>query len=310
MVEKSCSAPTICYNHRVKRIIFHASIVGLLAWMPLTVASEQAPVPPAASETAVDLMKMERDARCGQILVTGIVGGTPMRLMLDTGATHTVLHEESAAKLKQAQWVDTSRMMFRGNSAQIPKLVLTSLLVGPGESDMHPIMVMNLDAVRSMMVEKVDGIVGMDFLSSLPFTFDFSRQEYYWGMPEGGQLFPIPGEKEASGRVVLHLKSGDKELSLLLDTGSSVTRLCAEDWAPGAAGEISAHIGNIDTAKQARMIEGKPGELSIAPGIALQGVTPLLCERGEITMLGLDALKDSVLIHIPGAPGTGFFMRP
>ena len=48
------------------------------------VLGPQAPAP-AAENKALDLMQMERDARCGQILVTAIVGGTPMRMLLDTG---------------------------------------------------------------------------------------------------------------------------------------------------------------------------------------------------------------------------------
>lgn len=284
-------------------------MMGLLAGIPLAEASGSVAAAPAVKDTAVDLTIMERDARCGQIVVNVIAGGTPMRFMLDTGATHTVLHEESATNLKQAQWVDTSSMRFRGNSAQIPKIVLAPLQVGPGESECHPIMVMNLGAVRSMMAEKVDGIVGMDFLNALPFTFDFRNKEYYWGLPQGGNLTPIPGEKEASGRIFMQLKSGDKDVRLLLDTGSSVTRICTEDWAPGVAGEINAHIGDIDTASQARIVEGKPGELSVTPGLKLAGLTPLLCERGELTMLGLDALGDATLIHIPGTPGTSFFLH-
>lgn len=287
-----------------------ASMMGFQVVLPQAAGNEPLAPAPAAENKVLDLMQMERDARCGQILVTAIVGGTPMRMLLDTGATHTVLHEESTGRLKQARWLDTSKMVIRGNSSQVPKLVLTSLQVGPGESTMHPVMVMNLGAVRSMMAEKVDGIVGMDFLSSLPFTFDFRNNEYYWGIPAGSKLIPVPGEKEASGRIFLQLKSGDKNIRLLLDTGSTVTRVCTEDWVPGVAGELNARIGNIDTATQARMIEGKPGELSITPALQLKDVTPLLCERGETTMLGLDALKDSVLIHIPGAPGTGFFMQP
>ncbi len=292
------------------KVMFLASMMGFQIVMPQAVGNEPQAPSPVKENRELDLMKIERDARCGQILVTAVVGGTPMRLLLDTGATHTVLHEESTGKLKQARWLDTSNMVIRGNSSQVPKLVLTSLQVGPGETPSHPIMVMNLGAIRSMMDEKVDGIVGMDFLSSLPFTFDFRNNEYYWGTPAGSSLIPVPGEKEASGRIFLQLKSGNHRMRLLLDTGSTVTRVCAEDWVPGASGEINARIGNIDTATQARMIEGKPGEMSLAPALSLKDVTPLLCERGEVTMLGLDALKNSVLIHIPGAPGTGFFMQP
>ena len=42
-----------------------------------------------------------------------------------------------------------------------------------------------------------------------------------------------------------------------------------------------------------------------------RGVKPLLCGPNELTMLGLDALKDSVLIHVPveTVPGGVFLMK-
>ena len=265
----------------------------------------------AVAVSAEALMQMSRDARCGQVLVTAYVGGTPLRMMLDTGATHTVLHEESAARLQNVQWIDTSRMKFRGNSTQNIKMLVGSLQAGPGESPQHPMMVLNLAAVRSMMEEKIDGIIGMDFLGSMPFTFDFKTNEYYWGVPEGGKAVPVPVVTEPSGRVHLLATCGGKQLKVLLDTGSTVTRVRQEDWAPGVAGAINAHIGDVDTAIQQQMVEGKPGDMELAPGVVLRGVTPLLCGEKELTMLGLDALKDSVLIHVPSptAPGGVFLMQ-
>lgn len=245
------------------------------------------------------LMKMERDSRCGQILVTGLVGGTPLRLMLDTGATHTVLHTESAAKLKNVRWVDTSMMRFLSNSAQVPKMLMTSLLVGPGESPVHPMVVMDLSAVRNMLAEKVDGIVGMDFLASLPFTYDFGKNEFYWGMPAGLSVVPLRTEPIGGGRMNVLLNCGGKELKLVLDTGSTITRVPAESWAPGAAGEITAQIGNVDAAAEQKLIEGKPGDIEVGPGVVLRGVAPLLGGKDEPAVLGLDALKDMVLIHMP-----------
>ena len=118
-----------------------------------------------------DLMSMTQDARCHQIVVTCLINGSPMRMMLDTGATHTVLHAESAARVPQAQWIDTSKIKFRGNSSQQPRLLAAALQVGPALSETHPIMVLRLDAVRGMMAEPIDGIVGMDILGQVPFTF-------------------------------------------------------------------------------------------------------------------------------------------
>lgn len=270
--------------------------------------------PETRSEDAVAfLMKMERDARCGQILVNCLIDGTPMRMMLDTGATHTVLHEGSVAKLKKPQWKDTSRITFKGNSRQIPKMLTAAVQVGPGLASGHPVIVLNLGAVRSMMAEKIDGIVGMDILGSLPFTFDFrGKAECFWGVPAKGELVPVPGRADRNGRLIMRLKSGNREIELLLDTGSSVTRICADDWTPGAAGEITAHIGDVDKAGKSKIIQGKAGSLEVVPEFSLNNVQPLLCPRGELTMLGLDALTGTALIHLPATDspyGTFYLAR-
>lgn len=274
-------------------------ILGALFSTEIQAGTETKPAGTRQEDAAAYLMKMERDARCGQVLVNCLIDGTPMRMMLDTGATHTVLHEGSVGKLKNPRWLDTSRMVFKSNSTQIPKMLVASAQVGPGVSPKHPVIVVSLDAVRGMMAEKIDGIVGMDILGSLPFTFDLRNKTCFWGVPENVSLVPISGKRDNNGRLIMQAKSGKKTIELLLDTGSSVTRICADDWAPGAAGEISAHIGNVDKAGQAKMIQGKPGSLEIVPGFSLNKVEPLLCPRGEITMLGMDALAGTALIHLP-----------
>lgn len=285
-----------------------ALLFTLLCSLTVTAAPEQAA--PVAQPSAEDLLKIESDARCGQLLVTAMVGGQPMRMMLDTGATHTVLHEESAAKIKTGRFIDTSRMFLRRNTTQSPKMLLASLLVGPGEADMHPMPVINLNAVRNMLAEKVDGIVGMDFLGALPFTYDFGKKEYYWGIPEGAELVPLRTEPAGGGRVNVLMTCGGKELKLLLDTGSTITRVPSEEWVPGVGAEIIAQIGNVDSASEQKLLEGKPADIEIAPGVVLHGVAPLLGAPGEPAILGLDALKNSVLVHVPSSKVQGgkFFM--
>ena len=286
-------------------VLFQMMVAGLVL-VPVVAESENTAV---VQPAPVDIMSMNRDSRCGQVLVTALINGVPMRMMLDTGATHTVLHEESVAKLGEVQWIDTSKMQFRGNANQRPKLLVAPMQVGPGEAPMHPMMVLNLGAVRSMLAEPVDGIIGMDFLKFLPFTFDFRKNEFYWGFPGDASLVPVPCEAEPSGRVHWQLSCAGKEIKLLLDTGSTVTRICTADWAPGAAGEITAHIGDVNAAEHQQLVEGKPGDLTVAPGVTLKGVRPLLCSSEELTMLGIDALRQSVLVHLPdpNTPG-GIFL--
>lgn len=60
-----------------------------------------------------------------------------------------------------------------------------------------------------------------------------------------------------------------------------------------------ARLGNEDSTKQQHMTEGAAGDLEIAEGVSLKNVTPLLDEPGHSELLGLDALKDSMLIHLP-----------
>lgn len=270
----------------------------LLLALPCLAAENTQPAP-AAQAPAVDLMTMNQDARCRQVIVTCLVNGAPMRMMLDTGATHTVLHEESAARVPQAFWIDTSNMLFRGNSAQQPRLLIASLHAGPAESDKHPMMVMNLSAVRSMMAEPIDGIIGMDILGQVPFTFDLANNELYWGVPSGRELVPLYAVPDGTGRVVVQGKCGDKVAQMLLDTGSSVTRIATGQWAPGAGATVGAQMGNVDKAQSIQVVEGKPGDLELGPGVVIPGFVPILCEASEHPMLGMDALQGLTLVHVP-----------
>ena len=258
------------------------------------------PAPSAQVAPAVDLMTMTQDTQCHQVVVTCLVNGQPMRMMLDTGATHTVLHEESAARLKNAKWVDTSKMKFRGNSSQRPRLVLASLQAGPAESSKHPVMVLNLGAVRSMMAEKIDGILGMDILASVPFTFDMRSGDCYGGVPEGGvELVPMNVVPDGTGRVLVLGKNGDKTARLLLDTGSSVTQVPVEQWAAGEGEEIKAQMGNVDVSGGISVVEGKAGDMELGPGVYVRGLQPIICGESGFPMLGMDGLKGVVLVHVP-----------
>lgn len=281
----------------------------MLLVLPCVAADETQPQVPTQTE-AVDIMSMKQDARCHQVVVTCLVNGAPMRMMLDTGATHTVLHEESAARVPQAHWVDTSKMKFRGNSSQQPKLLLANLQTGPAESENHPVMVMNLGAVRSMMAEAIDGIIGMDLLGQLPFTFDMRSKECYWGIPTGGEFVPLYAAPDGKGRFIVQARCQGKPVHMLLDTGSSVTRVFTAEWTPGKGKEIGAQIGDIDSATGIKVLEGNPGDMELGPGVSVQGVTPILCEPNDVPMLGMDGLKGAVLIHVPTAesPSGAFFL--
>lgn len=280
-------------------------MMGLLSFS-VVIADEQT----LAVTPEVDVMTMVQDARCKQIVVTCLINNQPMRMMLDSGATHTVLHTESAARLEGAQRIDTSAMQFRGNSQQRPEMLVASLLAGPATAPQHLFLVLDLSAVRGAMAEPIDGILGMDVLGSVPFTFDQRKNEFYWGVAPGTKMVPLRGKQDRFGRWMVQSVCQGKPLELLLDTGSSVTRVYEADWAPGTGEIIEAHVGDVDTAAQISVREGAAADLDVAEGMVLPGVKPIFGRPGEPPVLGMDALRGAVLVHLPTeeSPYGAFFL--
>lgn len=256
-----------------------------------------------------DLMTMTQDARCHQVLVTCLVGGEPVRMMLDTGASHTVLHKQSADRLKNVHRPDTSMMNFRGNARQQPELLTAALQVGSLKLAEHTCLVMDLSPVRAAMATPPDGILGMDVLGVLPFTFDQRNGAFYWGLPPVKQGVQLNGRSDRFGRLWVDAECMGKNLVLLLDSGSTVTRMPAELWPAGAAESATVQVGDVNTAAHLQVQLGKPADLSVAPGMVLCAVNPVLTP-GQSPVLGMDALRDVALVHVPvkGSPCGVFFI--
>ena len=109
--------------------------------------------------------------------------------------------------------------------------------------------------------------------------------------------------------MFVRLQCCGKPLELLLDTGSSVTRVYADEWVAGKAKTVSARLGDVDKAGRAEVMTGKSADLELAPGVILPDIEPLFCPRQDRSMLGMDALQGRVLIHLPGrqSPYGSFF---
>lgn len=262
--------------------------------------------------TMPDTMTMTQDARCRQVLVNCVVNGVPMRMMLDTGATNTVLHRESLKKLKNPHRLDTSNMQFRGNANERPDVYLLNLqFAGSAAVRNHPVMALSLEGARSMMDEQIDGIIGMDILGAMPFTFDVSNGRLHWGLPEEDlKLVPLHGRLDDGGRLILSVECDGKKHEILLDSGSTLTRLPAAAWPAGAAHEVDMNVSDVNAAASLKATVGAPGTVKFAPGVEVQGVTPVFCGDEEPTILGMDILSRVRLVHVPSSshPSGYFFI--
>lgn len=282
-------------------------VLSLLSLSIVYAASESLPPTEAEatvieSQEALSLMQITQDSRSLQLIANARINGVPMRLMIDTGATHTVLHSGSVDKLPSVKWIDMGQNI-QTNAKQSMRMMIASLHVGPGESDEHPIVVMDLSGIRSAMLtpNTLDGVLGMDMLNHLPFTFNFAKKEFNWGAPNPGAqlLVPLTGERDASGRLMMPVTCCDKTFSLLLDTGSSITRVLPSDWVPGKGATIQGKLIDVNTAGHITTQGGAPSDLTLAEGLTAKALMPLLCNEGELPMLGLDALKTFTLVHFP-----------
>lgn len=289
-----------------RRPFFCRAFLFAAQWGALVLCGAAATAEAAGADPAP---AMRQDANCRQILAVCRVNGTPLLMMLDTGASHTVLHTESAAKLRGTAKVDASAIQIRGNAQQRPELLLADIEAGGASFPRSLALALDLQAVRSMMHEKIDGILGMDILSRLSFTIN-QQQGSCWGTPgAAGQAPPIPmqGRRDAFGRLIATVHCQGKPVEALLDTGCTVSQFPAAVWPTEAGKSHAVRVGDVNAASTVSKPVAKRGDLELAPGAAQKDLQPGICAEGEPALLGMDALRDFALIH---TPADGFRLLP
>lgn len=278
--------------------IYATACLLALNLLPLAAAeSAAAPAPAAAAEPA-----MLRDARCGQVLVRCTMNGVPLRLMLDTGATHTVLDPATLAKIPGAQKMDTTGMQFNSSSSRnVPDIYLMQTEAGGRTFSPHPVLVLPLGGVRQMLATPIDGILGMDVLKHLSFTLDFRPNgQSHWGEANDGTAIHLNARPDDNYCPMLTVKVGEKEISnVLLDSGSSATIFAAEDWSAGAERTVTVQTADVNGGRAEGMSIGKEMTVELAPG-AEQQVRPQLrdAKRSDAAgLIGVDTLRGFRLIY-------------
>lgn len=100
------------------------------------------------------------------------------RLILDTGATNTIISEKTAAELG-LQGGDVRRGTARvadGRSVPSCEVTLDSMKVGPKELSRAPVAIIPFAGKR----EDHDGLLGMSFLKAFRYQVDVSGQKIVW----------------------------------------------------------------------------------------------------------------------------------
>jgi len=133
-----------------------------------------------------EAMELERKALITPVFISGrqvfvpvkIVNGsaeTEAMLLLDTGASTSVITPEVAARLNIEQSENARAKVVGGRVLRVKRTILGQMQVGPVRRSAQEVMIISQRGGGFG-----DGLLGMDFLAGLKYTIDFRKQTINW----------------------------------------------------------------------------------------------------------------------------------
>jgi predicted aspartyl protease len=120
----------------------------------------------------------------GHFAIDGTAGAIALTLILDTGASHTILDVRRAARFGLVLRQERGRATGLGVSDQpVASAVLRNVTVGPMQWDSLAVSVLDLahvnQTLQQMRVAPVDGIMGADLLLRRQAIIDYGTTRLY-----------------------------------------------------------------------------------------------------------------------------------
>lgn len=251
----------------------------------------------ASSEAAPVLC----DPASGQLIAACEVEGQTVRMIVDTGASHTTLDEMFARRAFPHLPVTDVQLSGKTNVKRAPKLMKGRFRAGRIFVRDHPLFLVDLSEANGMLKTNIQGVLGINTMSRMPFVFNAKNAVYRSdpGLQKSRHMKKLYGTADETGRLIIHAKAGGNILPLLLDTGSSITLLPESWWGTQGAEPLRIDAADVNGRDERQVKLGRPMDLEIGDGLVLKNVRPILAPGVENGQLGLDALRQIELYYLP-----------
>jgi predicted aspartyl protease len=150
------------------------------------------------------------------IVVDGRLGSLEhQNLLLDTGSNPSMIDRSVAARLGLK---GTSRDLSLFNkSVQSETVTLPEIQFGPLRRQNVPVMVADFSAIGSGLGTRIDAVIGLDVFGGTSFTVDYAKRRISFGASPQHHTAAFTAGPQF---ITVNLKSGGRQLHLLLDTGT------------------------------------------------------------------------------------------
>ena len=293
----------------VRSLPLAAAGLLMLSLLPLSFAEEAAPLPDRATASLTDMepVKLARDPNSKLLIAECRINGIPCNLIVDTAASHTTFDVKFIKKhfpdlaLQEVQIapgsnVHTAPRVFSMESFSIGGLLIKNFYG----------CTMDLDPLQNSTRIRVDGILGINYLSFCPFLLsvrDATLQFLERSRFPLKDMKPLDVERHDSGILYIRCVRDGAPFLLALDSGSTLSLAPVEQWPADPDGshvKVMASDINGSSGSHSVMKLGVPSTLHMGPDFQMEGLSFVVTGTGGRHQIGVDTLRHfDIIVDAP-----------
>ncbi len=226
------------------------------------------------------------------IVVEGRIGELEhQNLLLDTGSNPSMIDRGVASKLGLQG--KTRELLLFNKSVVSESTSLPDLQFGPLRRQNLQVMVVDLSAISNGLGTRIDAVIGLDVLGATNFTVDYTKRRISFAASVEHHTAPFTAGQQF---ITVNLKSGNRELHLLLDTGTPQlvlfeNRLRDVDYMWSVGGGSGQNVGGNVGFGGVVLAQAKIGTLNVGPQRASVVASRAGAESDLDGLMGVSCLR-------------------